>query len=55
MSICVLLLHLGSLICIMRENLPGILQEVTPETRLRRLGNRGQDVHYPPNSPKRVG
>lgn len=49
----VLLLHLGSLICIMCENLPGTLQEFTTETQLKRLENRSHDVYYPPNFLKK--
>lgn len=44
-TICVLLLHLVSLICITWENLPGTLQEFTPEKRWKGLENRGHHVH----------
>lgn len=49
-----LLLHLGSLICVMCKDLPGTLQECTTETRLKRLENRSHVVYYPPNLTKRV-
>ena len=48
-TICVLLLHLGSVICIMWENLPGTLQEFTPEIKWKGLENRGHHVHDPSN------
>lgn len=53
-TICVLLLHLGSLICIMYESLPETLWEFTPETRLKGLESRGHNVHCPSNRASSV-
>lgn len=44
-TICVLLLPLGSLICILCENMPGTLKEFNPGTKLEGLENRHHHVH----------